>query len=294
MNLLKVSVIIPTYKSWDNLKNCLNAVSNQTLSKDYYEVIIVNNDPVNQCPFELPASNMKIIEEANPGSYAARNKGVINAKASILAFIDDDCLANKDWLRNAIKYFQNSKKAVRLAGNVKMFDRKKKFSPSSIYDQIFSFEQVQLALKGTSVTANMFAKSVFFKKVGLFDETLKSGGDTEWGLRAKVEGYDIVFAEDVVVYHPARTRLYEIIIKSKRVYGGHFYINGWHDNNLLKNFLLCLYPLRPPLRAIQKIYQAKAFSISQKLKAFGVLCTVRLSHFVEHINLSLGKTAKRK
>lgn len=292
MNLLKVSVIIPTFKSWENLRNCLNALSKQTITKDTYEVIIVNNDPEHKCPFELPESNMKIIEEMSPGSYAARNKGVKNAKASILAFTDDDCIVEGDWIKNALIHFNKTNKVSRLAGQINIFDNEK-YSSSSVYDQIFSFDQVELAKKGASVTANMFTRASVFEKIGLFNENLKSGGDTEWGLRAEAENFDIIFAKDVMVNHPVRNKLREIVVKNKRIYGGHFMLNGWNENTFITNLLYSLYPLRPPVRALKKIIQSNDFKFSQKLKAVYVLVIVRLTNFIEHFNLSLGKPTER-
>lgn len=78
-----ISIIIPTYKDWDRLSNCIEAINNQTYPKSSYEVIIVNNDPSEVAPRDLLYSqrlNIIIVTEIMPGSYAARNTGLKHAK----------------------------------------------------------------------------------------------------------------------------------------------------------------------------------------------------------------------
>jgi glycosyltransferase involved in cell wall biosynthesis len=84
---MKVSVIIPVYRDWDMLQNCLNHLSNQSYPKDTFEIIIVNNDQDSVPPqnFIFP-SNSTIVIEAIPGSYAARNTGIMVATSEIIAF----------------------------------------------------------------------------------------------------------------------------------------------------------------------------------------------------------------
>lgn len=52
----RVSVIVPTYYDWSRLKKCVAALDNQSLARDNFEVIIVNNAPDDSPPadFYLP------------------------------------------------------------------------------------------------------------------------------------------------------------------------------------------------------------------------------------------------
>jgi len=289
---LFLSVIIPTYQDWEQLKKCIDALSKQTYSRNNFEVIIVNNDPKDSPPeLNLP-KNFQIISEGKPGSYAARNKGVRIAKGDILAFTDSDCIVDRNWLENAIHCFHNHKNIDRIAGKVEVFDNFTE-SPAAIYDMLLSFDQKFLAKNGTSVTANMFAKREVFENVGLFDTNLMSGGDTTWGYKANEKGFRIIFKGNVVVKHPARNSIYEVVKKAKRVYGGHFLIKKWHENSFLKNVILSIYPLRPPIRAISKIFRDNKFTFAQKLKALKVLIIVRLFTFKEHWRIINGKKVER-
>ena len=97
--MMKVSVVIPTYKPGNYLQDCLQSLENQTLSKDQYEVIVVLNgcaDPwkqqVEEWLSECTMSSVFIHTET-PGVCHARNMGIEQAKGEYLVFVDDD-----DWV----------------------------------------------------------------------------------------------------------------------------------------------------------------------------------------------------
>ena len=62
-----------------------------------------------------------------------------------------------------------------------------------------------------------FRRQASVRRAGRLDERLKSGGDYEFGLRCSLAGIPIRYADDVVVSHPARTTLRELLSKSERV-----------------------------------------------------------------------------
>src|SRR6185369_3788801 len=84
-----------------------------------------------------------------------------------------------------------------------------------LFDRIYGFPQERFVRRdGFSVTANLLTRREVMTKAGLFDATLRSGGDRECGERAVRAGYGIVYAADVVVAHPARRRLSELTARS--------------------------------------------------------------------------------
>src|SRR3972149_2192306 len=92
VNNHRVSVIIPFYNDSENLLNCLEAINRQTLDSSRLEIIVVDNgssQDIESVVKIFPAVN--ILYEPKEGSYAARNKGILNSKGDILAFTDSDC-----------------------------------------------------------------------------------------------------------------------------------------------------------------------------------------------------------
>jgi cellulose synthase/poly-beta-1,6-N-acetylglucosamine synthase-like glycosyltransferase len=80
-----VSIIVPTYKDWDRLSLCVEALCRQSYPRELYEVILVNNEPNDPAPphFVLPPG-FQMVTEATVGSYAARNAGLKVARGSII------------------------------------------------------------------------------------------------------------------------------------------------------------------------------------------------------------------
>src|SRR5699024_9727039 len=104
---MKFSVIIPSFNDWERLLMCINALDQQTLEKEQFEVIVVDNSKAGNIPSNLILPSwVQLLHEPKPGSYAARNKGAGNAEGEILAFTDSDCIPKKNWLSNAQKVFE--------------------------------------------------------------------------------------------------------------------------------------------------------------------------------------------
>ena len=246
MNSILVSVIIPTYNDWNRLSLCLNALSGQTFSKDGFEVIVVNNNPDDTTPSELAFNdNCKIITENKPGSYAARNAALKIAKGKIIGFTDSDCIPDHNWITNAVEYLSNDKTCSRIAGKVSIFFQSAKPTIAELYDKLFAFDQRGYVISsGTGVTANLFTYKDVFDKVGLFDENLMSGGDFKWGTDAHKKGFKIKYVETVIVKHPARRTVEDLVKKEKRV-GGNQAIFLGKKNNTLLNIFEFIKELRP-------------------------------------------------
>lgn len=288
MSSVFVSVIIPTYKDWSRLKLCLEALSKQSYTEDQFEVIVVNNDPKEACPFRLPAANMKIITEAKPGSYAARNAGVKIAKGKILAFTDSDCLPETPWLENAMVLFNQNKTVDRIAGRIDFLQIKGTSDLLFLYQSLFSMNQKgYVDSLGGGITANMFAKKACFDAVGLFNEDLYSGGDNEWGARAQKNGFRVLYANDVVVKHPTLRSIKKLLKKKRRTTGGQYQLSFQNKSNLQKTIVL-LRQLKPPIK--ETFYLDQKLSVIQKTKLFFIMYASRLVCFYELVSLSFFKT----
>src|SRR5690606_17205784 len=159
-------------------------------------------------------------------------------------FTDSDCVPEPEWLERAVEVLRDRPDVARLAGRVVLFVEGPE-TPSSWYERIFAFQQERSAAAGTSVTANMFARRHVLDDIGPFDATMESGEDILWGLRAQARGHPVLYAPDVVVRHPARTELAELIRKSRRVRRGIYRIGRWHERPVIVRLAAGLLLLRP-------------------------------------------------
>lgn len=95
---MEISVIIPTYKPGDYIRECLDSVLEQSLMEDMYEVLIVLNgcgQPYKGQIEEYMESkangrNIRLIHTEEAGVSNARNLGLDAAEGRYITFIDDD------------------------------------------------------------------------------------------------------------------------------------------------------------------------------------------------------------
>lgn len=210
-----VVVIIPTYRDWPGLQLCLNALAAQTLPADRFEIVIANNDPAEPEPPYPLATNARVVVEARPGSYAARNAAIAASSSPVLAFTDSDCVPDPDWLERALATLSNAPEA-RISGQVPIFRPPEGGNAAYLYEFHTAFRQREYASRGEGATANLVVRRDVLLKVGTFNDQLLSGGDFEWHRRAQTIGVPIVYAHDVIVRHPSRLRMSEIFRKRRR------------------------------------------------------------------------------
>jgi O-antigen biosynthesis protein len=104
-----VAVIVPTSGSSAQLSRCLASLVD--LRGPQCEIIIVDNRP--PCPENRRIveamtgrpHRVRYVEEPRPGSSVARNRGVAESQADIVAFTDADAVVDKNWLRWLIEPF---------------------------------------------------------------------------------------------------------------------------------------------------------------------------------------------
>jgi len=256
-----VSVIVPTYKDGESLQYCIDALKRQSYPSNKLEVIIVNNDFNNKSlNLELP-ENFQIIDEFNPGSYAARNSGVKHAEGEILAFTDADCIPYPNWVQSAVETLMSGED--RIAGKIDLFFKSDDLSVAELYEKVYAFNQNKYAENGMGATANMITWRKNFEMVGYFNEDLMSGGDNEWGLRATKKGLTIKYSPNVIVKHPARDSIKDLLQKRKRVIGGEFIQSKPDDKTI--NITHILRGYMPPLKKNKELFENKDLGLSEKL-----------------------------
>ncbi len=279
-----VSVIIPVYNGEKYIKQCLDSLSMQTLPAEQYETIIVDNGSSDTSVQIAESYDVKLLKESKRGSYAARNKGIKNSLGDIIAFTDVDCIAAKDWLEQAVKYYDDNNDVEIIAGRVEFFSDQM-LSVWGSFDKNTFLNQEYAIKTGSAKTANMFVKKMLFNKVGLFDDSLFSGGDVHWTAKAFINSANIHYHPESIVYHPIRNNYKEVGSKCYRVgYGkGQVLKQGkgaWTDTNLNTNHL------RHPLSLISGLplhneKGNKVFFLARMMGAIFILSVLFVSGMIK-------------
>ena len=293
-----VSVIIPVYNNTEKLKLCLSALANQTYPQELYEIIVVdNNSEEDIAEVTQQFQQVKLTTEGKRSSYAARNQGIKIAKGELLAFTDSDCIPTSDWLEQGINHLLSNSNCGAIAGKIELYYQNKEHpNAAEIFDKIVNLQQEKyVEEKHYGATANLFTYKQIFQDVGLFNAELKSGGDADWGNRVFAHGYEIIYAANVLVLHPARNTLKQLAKKVLRQTGGTFdrdRQNSDSDRQKLSSnqILSYLVQLRPPLRsAIRKSISAQELKdVFSKIKLTLIIIIIHYLRLREEVRLQLG------
>ncbi len=98
---MKVSVVIPTYNRADTLKTCLEKL---TAQEGDFEVIVVDDGSEDHTKEVVTSfEDVKYIHQSNSGQGVARNRGVLEAKGELVAFIGDDIFVEPGWVKKHVE-----------------------------------------------------------------------------------------------------------------------------------------------------------------------------------------------
>jgi glycosyltransferase involved in cell wall biosynthesis len=280
-----VSVIIPTYHDWERLRLCLDALRQQTYEASAYEVIVINNDPDDSCPYAKLPGKVTLLSEAKPGSYAARNAGIRASTGEILAFTDADCIPAPNWIEAGVARLLADPALSRIGGRVELTSRERRATAAEAYDRAFGMRQDQYVERGGAMTANMFAYRSVFDAIGLFMESRFSGEDTAWGQRAEQVGWRIAYAPECAVTHPARWQLRDVRQKIRRLIGGRLCDPSRPEHS--DRFWL-VRGLVPPVFIVGDLLSRRDLGVRERIGAYAVYYYVKLYQRWCWILLKLG------
>jgi len=211
-----ISAVVCTYNRSDMLKGCLESLCQQTLSKNLYEIIVVDNNSTDNTPKvveEFSDQNVRYCIEMASGLSHARNRGFSEAKGKYVAYIDDDARAAADWLEIGYTLFENAKPSLDCLGGVyHPFYTSAK--PDWFKDQyeVRGFGDSPQYLQRTDYLSgsNMIWPKDVLKMLGGFDTNtgvvgnrLRLGEETKAleCLRSLKSDARILFSPDLIIYH---------------------------------------------------------------------------------------------
>jgi glycosyltransferase involved in cell wall biosynthesis len=193
-----VTVIIVAKDAEKTLPSCLNSIMDkQTLNP--LEVIVVDNgskDRTSEIAIEFGAT---VVKEPILGRARARNTGILKAKADLIAFTDSDCIADRNWLFQLVKRYEQGG-CVGVAGNVYALNSNRLIP--KLIDRL-------VRDKPHYATWNIMYEKKVLLEIGLFRDFLKNAEDVDLAWRLLDKGYQIAYEPKAIVYHAHREKLFD-------------------------------------------------------------------------------------
>lgn len=273
---LKASVAVITYNSGETIQDCLRSILNQDIPSPEYEVIVVDSgstDGTTEIVRSKP--DVRLIVDERKGRGLARNIAIRNAKAGIVAFIDADCIAARDWLRTHIEVL-NEKRLAALGGAVLFPPRSSWLIRMQHHLYFGELEREKAAITWDLATCNISFLRRPLEKIGFFDDAVHQGEDTLLCWKLVENGYQVGFHPGPKVTHLYKDMTLSDFLRLKRRDGSTDYNlqllfrgNGPYRLPVGRISVFLLSPLLFTARVVR--YASKVKSTSGVLTALGAL-----------------------
>lgn len=221
---MKVSIIIPAYNEEKYLAATIEAALNQ--SHPDFEVIIVDNASTDRTAEIARSFPVKLVHEANQGTQWARERGRLEASGEILAYLDADCLPDKDWLARGVERFDE--RVVAVAGPYDYFDAANHIRYILLYSQKLLYFPANvlaqyLRLGAVMIAGNSLFRASALEKIGGHDTSILFwGDDTDTAKRISKIGR-VVWSNQLTLKTSARRLHSQGILKTLSLYLLYFF-----------------------------------------------------------------------
>jgi glycosyltransferase involved in cell wall biosynthesis len=289
-----ISVVIPHLNQPEALEACLSSLDAQSLTRCLFEIIVVDNGSV-RSPEDIVANHpgTRLLRELQPGPGPARNLGVRFATGDIIAFIDADCRAHRDWLRNALQTVRSSPEGTILGGDVRIWRNRRDTSTAiEAYEGVFGYRfKLFIERHGYCGTGNLVVRRMDYEKAGPF-AGVEIAEDVEWGRRARSAGLTFRYVPEIIIFHPARRSMQELCVKWDR--------HIQHDLNMARgrprwkirwNARALAVLASPVLDSMKVLGSDRIQGVSNRLKAISVLFAIRAYRARKMLSLLSGSKA---
>ena len=226
---MEASVIIVTRDRKELLSRALDSVIAQDFPKNSFEIIVVDDgsekDGLKPLVEERKKRfrNIKYVSQDSLGLSKGRNNGIKNASGRIIAFTDDDIIADKNWLKEVAAGFTRG--VVGVEGKITTDTPRRLFTnaPENLSGGRFT---------GANCA---YLKSVY-EKAGYYTGKFSFWReDSEFAFRAMRFG-KIVFREKAVIHHPLRKDPPESVFRYLFFLRNDWLLLFWHPKKFLRYF----------------------------------------------------------
>lgn len=243
MDFPPLSVIVPIYNSEKDLPDLLECLEKQTYPSDRVEYLLVNNNSSDRTAEILEKAAIEsetrgftlvpLAENQIQSSYAARNKGIRNARHDLLIFTDADCRPDPRWLEEMVKPFEDPEVGL-VVGEIVALTGDSLIEKYTARREILSQKfLLQHPFCPYGQTANLGLRKSALEKVGLFRPYLTTGGDADicWRIQ-KQTGWKLASAPKAIVSHRHRSTFQDFQKQFQRYGRSNRYLHELHGCQL--------------------------------------------------------------
>jgi len=209
-----ISVVIPTRNRPDDVEQCLESLV--AVAYPSWDILVVDQstDTRTQALTESFRSRLPQLtyqRSDKTGLSRARNTGIEATHGEIVAFLDDDCTVEIDWLERGAAAFNKYPGAALVFGAVIAapdLDLQANYLPTYDFQQERVLQGRMIRARTRGMGASMYLRRSHLRRVGPFDIHLGVGAamflsveDSDYAYRCLTLGYTVVETPTVRVFH---------------------------------------------------------------------------------------------
>jgi GT2 family glycosyltransferase len=199
-----VAVVVPTHNRGALLRRTLEALGRVDYGRMSVVVVDDGSRPDHRASNRALAQEAGVayVEQDAAGPATARNRGVAETRSELVAFLDDDCAPEPDWLRRLVAAFESDE-----TGGLGGVGGRMVSAPT--HNWVSGFCAAAEYITGiqpefiNAITANACFRRTVLEEVGGFDEGFRypGGEDPDLSRRVREAGYEVRFVPDAIVVH---------------------------------------------------------------------------------------------
>jgi glycosyltransferase involved in cell wall biosynthesis len=277
------SVVVAVHRD-ARVRRLLSSLASQTLPREAYEVIIVENGSTDLADTDGAYGIARYAHLARANSAAARNAGLGLARGRFLLLTDADCVARPGWIEQLTARLAGGE--VTVAGGPIVKYQPRTWAQRHAITVVDGQQRLSYlpALHLPYVAgANAGFVTGALREAGGFDETLRSGNDVDVCYRLGLRSHRVGLASGAVIEHddPATIaahfcRFYRYAVYQVLLYAKYKHVSG-------KRYVLDTYPLQRATQATSSLPRSAmrllrgdpgpaSAALLQLIEAAGVLC----------------------
>lgn len=207
-----LSIIIPAHNSESTIKRCILSLISQSYPREKFEIIVIDDGSKDKTVEMAKGSGANVITVTPCTVSHARNKGVENARANLLAFIDSDCEAKNGWIETIIGELP---KVHAMTGPVENGNPQSKIAWSEYFIEFGGFHEFKKRsyVRFFPGCNGACTKEAFLKAGGFKD--LRISEDVLFGESLREAGMNVLFVPNARILHLCRTDLKKVMSNMK-------------------------------------------------------------------------------
>ena len=203
---MKVSVVIPAYNAQQTIGAVVAHILSQTRGRLQVEVVVVDDGSIDETASIAESAGATVIQQANAGPAAARNRGWKTATGRFICFVDSDCVPTAGWLVNLLDGFTDRQVGA-VAGSYDIANDSSWLARWVHQEIIERHSRMPSSIRAFG-SYNVAIPRYVLEATGGFDPSYRraSGEDNALSYRIIKKGYRIAFRPRAKVahYHPER------------------------------------------------------------------------------------------